>query len=326
MADTATPAVEAAAAAPEGQSPAPAPAGIKLFAGNLSFKTTGEDLEAAFGPHGNVISANIISRGPRSLGYGFVEMATENDANAAIAAMNSAELDGRQITVEIAKPHDPTKVRDQKPKPKRKRRKKRAAGEGNAAADGAAAPAGGDGAAADGAADGEGAGKRFAGRRNRNRRNRKGKGPAAEGDAAAAGGEGGDQPAAAAPRRKAAPRKPREQVPRTPSTTTLFVANLPFTVDDAGLLEVFKDLNVVKAYVARKRNDRSKGFGFVEFANEQDQQAALAKTNDLDVEGRKLSVKVALSPAAPAAGEEGETSAPAADASAAAPAAAAGDN
>jgi len=74
----------------------------------------------------------------------------------------------------------------------------------------------------------------------------------------------------------------------------LFVANLPFSVDDAGLLEIFKEFNVAKAHVVRKRNSRSKGFGFVEFSNEADQQKALSATDKKPVQERELIVKVAL--------------------------------
>jgi len=75
--------------------------------------------------------------------------------------------------------------------------------------------------------------------------------------------------------------------------TTLFVANLPFSTDDNGLLELFKANNPTKAHVVLNRNGRSKGFGFVEFANEQDQQAAV-NAEKKTVESRELIVKVAL--------------------------------
>ncbi len=54
------------------------------------------------------ISANIITRGPqqRSLGYGFVEMESEEDANKAVQLLNKKEIDGRPVNVEVAKPRD----------------------------------------------------------------------------------------------------------------------------------------------------------------------------------------------------------------------------
>jgi RNA recognition motif-containing protein len=110
------------------------------------------------------------------------------------------------------------------------------------------------------------------------------------------------------------------------------VANLPFALDDDGLLKLFKDLKVTKAHVVKNRNQRSKGFGFVEFANEADQKAALTASEKMVVEGRELIVKVALTAPEPRDNKDGQAAsgdssspAPAAPASAAAasPAAAA---
>jgi len=76
----------------------------------------------------------------------------------------------------------------------------------------------------------------------------------------------------------------------------LFVANLPFSMDDEGFAKVFKDntLAFKSAHVVKKKTGRSKGFGFAEFDNEKDQQAALAALNNKPVDGRELVVKVAL--------------------------------
>jgi RNA recognition motif-containing protein len=79
--------------------------------------------------------------------------------------------------------------------------------------------------------------------------------------------------------------------------TTLFVANLPFKMDDDQFAKVFKDaaLAYKSAHVVKnQRSGRSKGFGFVEFENEQDQQKALAAVNKKVVDERELVVKVAL--------------------------------
>jgi len=72
------------------------------------------------------------------------------------------------------------------------------------------------------------------------------------------------------------------------------VANLPFALDDEGLHTLFKDLKVTKAHVVKNRNQRSKGFGFVEFDNEADQKAALTAAEKMVVSQRELIVKVAL--------------------------------
>lgn len=79
---------------------------MKLYAGNLSYQVTTEDLQAAFEPFGQVVSVNIITdRGTgQSKGFGFVEMASDADGKAAIEALNGADLKGRAIKVNEAKP------------------------------------------------------------------------------------------------------------------------------------------------------------------------------------------------------------------------------
>lgn len=79
----------------------------KVFVGNLSFKTREANLIAAFTPISKVVSANVITDGPRSLGYGFVEFENEELARRVVDAMNHREVDGRQINVELARARDP---------------------------------------------------------------------------------------------------------------------------------------------------------------------------------------------------------------------------
>ena len=80
--------------------------GSKLYVGNLSYNTTGSDLEQLCAAHGTVQSAEVIADRDtgRSKGFGFVEMSTEAEAQAAIAAMNGADSGGRALTVNEAKP------------------------------------------------------------------------------------------------------------------------------------------------------------------------------------------------------------------------------
>jgi cold-inducible RNA-binding protein len=79
---------------------------MKLFVGNLSFQTTQEDVHQAFAPYGNVESVNLITDRmtgqPR--GFGFVEMSDRTEAQNAINALNGAELNGRAINVNEARP------------------------------------------------------------------------------------------------------------------------------------------------------------------------------------------------------------------------------
>jgi len=77
----------------------------KLYVGGLSYSTTSEALRAHFAPHGTVVSAAIVTEreSARSRGFGFVEMASEAEAQEAIAKLNQSELDGKALTVNIAK-------------------------------------------------------------------------------------------------------------------------------------------------------------------------------------------------------------------------------
>ena len=79
---------------------------MKLYVGNLSYKTDDHGLETMFQAHGEVESAKVITDRDtgRSKGFGFVEMPNREEATAAIAALNGKEIDGRTITVNEARP------------------------------------------------------------------------------------------------------------------------------------------------------------------------------------------------------------------------------
>ncbi len=87
--------------------------GKKLYVGGLSYNSTEEGLNDLFSRTGEVESVNIIMDRVtgRSKGFGFVEMATEEGAQAAIAAYNGREFDGRKITVNEARPQEPREKR-----------------------------------------------------------------------------------------------------------------------------------------------------------------------------------------------------------------------
>src|SRR5437870_8102854 len=80
--------------------------GRKLYVGNLTYEVADSDLAKLFEPHGTVESAQIIMDRDtgRSKGFGFVEMKTDQEAQAAIAALNGKDADGRALTVNEAKP------------------------------------------------------------------------------------------------------------------------------------------------------------------------------------------------------------------------------
>lgn len=83
--------------------------GKKLYVGNLSFQIGDADLERLFGEYGTVQSAQVIQDRAtgRSKGFGFVEMTTDAEAQAAIAGLNDQEVGGRRLTVNEAKPREP---------------------------------------------------------------------------------------------------------------------------------------------------------------------------------------------------------------------------
>jgi RNA recognition motif-containing protein len=80
----------------------------KLFVGNLSFNTTENDLQEAFAAHGQVVEANLMMdrMTGRSRGFAFITYSTPEEAQKAISAMNGAQLDGRALTVNIARPKE----------------------------------------------------------------------------------------------------------------------------------------------------------------------------------------------------------------------------
>jgi RNA recognition motif-containing protein len=81
---------------------------VKLYVGNLSFSIGDQELREAFSPHGNLLSASVVTdrESGQSRGFGFVEFGSSNEADAAIAAMNGASLDGRALNVNVAKPRE----------------------------------------------------------------------------------------------------------------------------------------------------------------------------------------------------------------------------
>src|SRR5580765_1361449 len=82
--------------------------GKKLYVGNLSYQVDSSELEQMFGAHGQVVSAQIINDRDtgRSKGFGFVEMSTDEEAQAAIAALNGQDSGGRALTVNEARPRE----------------------------------------------------------------------------------------------------------------------------------------------------------------------------------------------------------------------------
>jgi cold-inducible RNA-binding protein len=87
----------------------------KLYVGNLPYSVTDTDLKDMFSKVGEVMSATIImdrmSHAPRSKGFGFVEMTNDAEADAAIEKYNGMDMEGRALTVNVARPPEPRENR-----------------------------------------------------------------------------------------------------------------------------------------------------------------------------------------------------------------------
>jgi RNA recognition motif-containing protein len=82
--------------------------GKRIYVGNLTYGMTDADLTQLFGAHGTVVSAQVVQDRDtgRSKGFGFVEMSSDQEAQAAIQTLNGKEHDGRSLTVNEAKPRE----------------------------------------------------------------------------------------------------------------------------------------------------------------------------------------------------------------------------
>lgn len=86
----------------------------KLYVGNLSYNTTEDELRGLFGPYGTISSLHLISDRDtgRPKGFGFVEMSSEEEAQAAISALNAQEFGGRRLKVDLANDRPPRRNDD----------------------------------------------------------------------------------------------------------------------------------------------------------------------------------------------------------------------
>ncbi|KAF7301425.1 RNA-binding domain-containing protein [Mycena indigotica] len=280
--------------------------GFKVFAGNLAYSTTEEGLKTFFAPvQSDILSVQVIIRNsgrenvpPRSAGYGFVALSTAEAAQKAVEALDKKELDGRQVIVEVAKPSE------QKEKEKKEKKAKRKPGRrGSKAVPGevSEAEANGDATKAEAAAGTDEAAKP------KKKKKKAAKKPKTEAAAAAAPTEG---EASATTEAKKTPRPRKPKTPRVPrpagedpvgeqSKSMLFVANLGFNIDDAGLSALFTDagIKVVSARIVRRRwgqPRKSKGYGFVDVGGEEEQKKAIEALTGKDVGGRAIAVKIAV--------------------------------
>jgi len=281
--------------------------GFKVFAGNLAYITTDEGLKAFFAPvQSDILSAQVILRGTRSAGYGFVALATAEAAHKAVEELDKKELDGRQVIVEVAKPSD------QKDKEKKEKKAKRRPGRrGSKAVPGEVSEAEANGEAAhkadDADATNEADGAVKPKKKKKAARKPKIKVEDEVSDVNLTAADEGET-ATEAPKKVPRPRKaraPRSSRPAgedpvgEPSKTMLFVANLGFAVDDAALAALFADagINVISARIVQRRwgqPRKSKGYGFVDVGSEAEQQKAIAALEGKEIGGRTIAVKIAV--------------------------------
>jgi RNA recognition motif-containing protein len=282
-----TPAPAAAPAA------SPAPPAHQVFVGNIPFVYRDADLVTLIQGAGvTPKNARVVYRGNRSAGYAFVEFNSDEEAKKAVAALHKKQVDGRDINVEMAKgdgtPRTPSAPSSSGGSSSGDKPARRTGGGGGAGGNAAGTSSGGP-PSGDGGAGGRGRGRG----RGRGGRFRGGRG----------GGGGRGRPS-------------NNTADRPNSTTAVFVANLPFDLEDQGLAAFFNPLQPKEARVIRRPNTgSSKGYGFVTFQTTADQTKALTKDKS-KIGDREISVRIAKEPPPP------KEDAPAA-ASSAAPAAAA---
>jgi len=270
----------------------------KVFVGNLAFQTTDQALAEAFLDVGKVKSGVVITRGRRSLGYGFVEFESPESALEAVNSKNNTLLKGRTIKVELAS--------DNPIRPERPERNPNAS---------------------DNQSSGDNTGQRRRRRRNNNTGDRprnqsgnnSGENQSNQNTPSAKSGNtggtpnsatGGDSQAQGGRRRRRRSRRPTNNNPsnntnissntkplpkdnvddRVLSTTAVFVANLPFSVNDEELKAFFKENNPKSAHVVVTRNNRSRGYGFVDFSTDKDQKNAILGKNNAKFGERVITV------------------------------------
>jgi RNA recognition motif-containing protein len=283
----------------------------KVFVGNLHFQITDQALAEAFQDF-KVKNGVVITRGRRSLGYGFVEFDSAELALEAIKSKNNTLINGRPVKVELASDNPPVRspsafnnserqtwnpptttatlgdnpvnnagaqpgggppgnrMNRRKRNPNRRRNRRGPPGSNNPSSGPASSPNVGD-------------------MPNNNRENNEQKNPGSGGGSGAprrngpprggGGGPGGSgQGGGGQGGRRRSQNMNNED--RVLSKTAVFVANLPFSVKDEDLKAFFKDNNAKTAHVVVTRNNRSRGYGFVDFEHEKDQKEAIQTKNN----------------------------------------------
>jgi len=270
---------------------------FKVFIGNLAYSTTDQGLKAFFEPvQSDIISAQVIMRGSRSAGYGFVALSTAEAAQKAVEVLDKKQLDNRPIIVEIAKPADQkeSERRDRKPRSRRPGRRGSRAVPGEVTE----AEANGEAKTEEDAAPAEGEALKPKKKKKKSIKKPKARTSTVDGEAEPAATTSDGEPG----RRRRNPRPRRavgEEPTGEPSKSVLFVANLGFNIDDTALAALFTEagINVLSARIVRRqygRPRRSKGYGFVDVGDEAEQRKAIEALEGKDVGGRPIAVKIAV--------------------------------
>jgi len=304
----------------------------KLFVGNLSYGLTDDALRDVFSKCGKIVEASIVRRGNRSQGFGFVEFESESGAKAAIEKYNQSNVDGREINVQFSRPRSSqgyaSDDEDDSRSPDGRRNNFRRGG-GNFRRGGFRGGYGGGGyggggygrggfggggfggggyvsggfgggsfgGGSRGYSRGRGGGFRRFGRRGFGRGGFGGFGRGGFGGRGGYGFRRGGRGFGGFGRGGFGRRAPNMQ--REPSKTMLAVYNLPYSFKDEDLLSLFNKENSCGGKSARivLFRGRSKGFGFVEFENQESQVKALKQMDNFKVKGdngeREISVKIA---------------------------------
>jgi RNA recognition motif-containing protein len=242
---------------------------IKVFVGNVDYKVTDEQLKEFFKDL-KFVDAAISKRNDKSVGYGFITFDDEEEAKKCVEQFDKKDFQGRPLKVELAKEKSETTKR------RGSRRNMR------------------------------GKGRRTSFRRRKSTEKDSKKESEASADEGSSNEEGKNESSGSESntesssknksrfrkQKKRQQRKPREG--GEPSKTTIYVANLPFKTDNEKLKEAFKDYDVSKVHVARYKGGKSKGFGFIEVENEEVQKKVLHECSNKIIDGRAISLKVAL--------------------------------
>ncbi|BEJ12292.1 hypothetical protein CspHIS471_0207520 [Cutaneotrichosporon sp. HIS471] len=310
---TTAPAV-AAAATPAAAVDSTIEEGHRVYIGNLAFSATEEQIREHLAKVGGEITSVILPTRykNRPAGYAFVTFKNEADATKAVETLNETEIGGRQVHLQLARSKEENA--DRRTELLEKRKEAKAAKSAKAKEEKEAAEAA-DTAAVSSEKSADKADKpkkkKKAASKSRRRRPEDGDETAVDDEAEAeaapktAKPKKVKEPKAKAENGDSAEKEHKERKPRLALTgeNTVFVANLPFTVDDEGLSAIFTNLSIkvksahvikgIRKLPGRRAFRGSKGFGFVVLEDETQQVPAVEKINGLEVQERKITAKVA---------------------------------